>query len=106
MEVIIPPSNATSVSKTYKTVDKKTNQTGGGQSVAPEATDSVALSSDARAALEITKAAKAKARALPDTRDELVKSLKEEIQSGQYQPDHLKTAENMLSELITGEQRR
>lgn len=106
MEVIMPPSNATSVSKTYKTMDKKVSQTGDGRSTAADATDSVALSSDARAALEITKAAEAKAHALPDTRDELVESVKEEIQNGQYQPDHLKTAENMLSELITGEQQR
>lgn len=105
MEIIIPPSNAASVSKSYKIVDNKTSKTADGQPAATDATDSVALSSDAKAALEITKAAAAKARTLPDTRDKLVESLKEEIQSGQYQPDHAKTAENMLSELITGEQR-
>ncbi|MGD0152382.1 MAG: flagellar biosynthesis anti-sigma factor FlgM [Thermacetogeniaceae bacterium] len=105
MEVIIPPSNATAVSKAYKTVVKKTNQAGGGQSTVADAADSVALSSDAKAALEITKAAAAKARTLPETRDKLVESLQEEIQNEQYQPDHLQTAANMLSDLITGEQR-
>ncbi len=105
MEVIIPPSNATSVSKTYKTVVKPASQSGDGQPAVADAADSVALSSDAKAALSITKAAAAKARTLPDTRDKLVESLQEEIRNGQYQPDHVKTAANMLSELITGEQR-
>lgn len=103
MSAIIPPGNSSSVPKTYQAIDKKTNKTKDGQPAAPDAVDSVELSSGARAALDISKAAEAAAKTIPDTRDDLVVSIKNEIQSGQYQPDHTKTAENMVSELITGE---
>jgi flagellar biosynthesis anti-sigma factor FlgM len=105
MSPILPPGpgDPASVTKTYQAVNRKTGKTGDGQPAVPAAADSVELSPGAQAALDISKAAEAAARALPDTRENLVASLKKQIQNGQYQPDHTKTAENMLSELITGE---
>jgi flagellar biosynthesis anti-sigma factor FlgM len=99
MDMRIPGSEISSVSKTYKTEATKTSKTAPGQSGAPEAADSVVLSTDAEQTLDITKAAEAKAKELPDVREQLVNSLQDQVQNGQYQVDPDKVAAGMLVEL-------
>ena len=70
MDLRIPGSEISSVSKTYKAETAKTNQTSTGKSGAPEAADSLVLSPDAQQTLNITKAAEAKAKELPDIREQ------------------------------------
>jgi flagellar biosynthesis anti-sigma factor FlgM len=78
------------------------SSTAAGQSGAPEAADSVVVSPDAQQALDITKAAEAKAKSLPDVRSEVVQYLQGQIQSGQYQVDAEKVAVNMLEDISGG----
>ncbi len=102
MDLRIPGSEISSVSKTYKTEATKTSKTAPGQSGAPEAADSVVLSTDAEQTLDITKAAEAKAKELPDVRDQVVESLQEQVQNGQYQVEPEKVAASMLAEMVNG----
>jgi flagellar biosynthesis anti-sigma factor FlgM len=102
MELRIPGSEINSVSKTYKTAAAKTSKTATGKSEAAETADSVVLSTDAEQTLDITRAAEARAKELPDVRDQVVQSLQEQIGSGQYQVKPEQVAAGMLSELTTG----
>jgi flagellar biosynthesis anti-sigma factor FlgM len=102
MELRIPDSEINSVSKTYKTATAKTSKTATGKSAAAETADSVVLSPDAEQTLNITKAAEAKAKELPDVRDQVVQSLQAQIGNGQYQVEPAKVAAGMLAELTTG----
>jgi flagellar biosynthesis anti-sigma factor FlgM len=102
MDLRIPDSEINSVSKTYKTATAKTSKTATGKSAAAETADSVALSPDAEQTLNITKAAEAKAKELPDVRDQVVQSLQAQIGNGQYQVEPAKVAAGMLAELTTG----
>jgi len=100
MDLRIPGSEeVNSVSKTYKTQTPTTNNTSTVQSGPSTAADSVEVSPDAEQTLDITKAAEAKAKALPDVRNEVVKYLQGQIQSGQYQVDVEKIAVNMLEDM-------
>jgi flagellar biosynthesis anti-sigma factor FlgM len=101
MDMRIPGSEIGSISKTYKTETAKTGKTSTGKSAAPETADSVVLSPDAEQAMDITKAAEARARELPDVRDQVVESLQKQIGNGQYQVKPEKVAAGMLTELTT-----
>lgn len=102
MELRIPGSDMNSVSKTYKSEATKTGKVSTGQTDASGNTDSVALSQDAEQTLAITKAAEAKAKELPDVRENLVASLREQVESGQYQVQPDQVALNMLNDLSNG----
>ena len=101
MDLRIPGSEVNSISKTYKTATAKLSNATTGKSVAPEAADSMVLSPDAEQTLEITKSAEAKAKELPDVRDQVVESLQQQIQNGQYQVYPDKVASNMLDTLTS-----
>jgi flagellar biosynthesis anti-sigma factor FlgM len=102
MDLRIPASDINAVSKTYKTEAAKTSKTATGKSGASDAADSLVLSPDAEQTLDITRAAEARAKELPDVREQLVSSLQEQVQNGQYQVEPEKVAAGMLAELTTG----
>jgi flagellar biosynthesis anti-sigma factor FlgM len=102
MDLRIPGSEVNSVSKAYKTRAATTNSNAVAQSSAPEAADSVVVSSNAEQTLDITKAAEAQAKALPDVRSEVVEALQEQIQNGQYQVNADKIAVKMLEDISGG----
>jgi flagellar biosynthesis anti-sigma factor FlgM len=102
MDLRIPGSEIDTISKTYKSTTAKTGKAATGKSATTETADSVVLSPDAEQTLAITRAAEAKAKELPDVRDQVVQSLQAQIGSGQYQVEPAKVAAGMLAELTTG----
>jgi flagellar biosynthesis anti-sigma factor FlgM len=102
MDLRIPGSEINTVSKTYKNETAKTSKTATGKTATTDNADSVVLSPDAEQTLGITQAAEAKAKELPDVRDEVVEPLQQQVQSGQYQVEPEKVAAGMLAELTTG----
>jgi flagellar biosynthesis anti-sigma factor FlgM len=102
MDLRIPGSEISSISKSYKSTTAKTGKAAPGKPATTETADSVVLSPDAEQTLAITKAAEAKAKELPDVRDQVVQSLQAQIASGQYQVEPAKVAAGMLGELTAG----
>jgi len=102
MDLRIPGSEISSITKTYKTQTTKTGKTTTGKTGGADSADSVVLSPDAEQTLDITKAAEARTKSLPDVRDEVVEPLQQQVQNGQYQVEPEKVAAGMLTELTGG----
>jgi flagellar biosynthesis anti-sigma factor FlgM len=98
MDVRITGGPLKSIENTYKTIDKtsKPEQTKAPVEVAK---DSVDLSPEARAIMDLVKNAEIKARDLPDVREKLVSELRAKVQDGQYHVDARAVSEQMLAEL-------
>lgn len=88
-----------SVSKAYKTAEITPKKTAMEKDEATYKGDSVVLSPEAKAMLELCRSAVAETKKLPATRDELVKPLQERVQNNQYHVDPQEIAAAMLREL-------
>ncbi len=99
MDIKFIDSNIASVSKTYKATEIVTKKTAVEKEETAPRSDSVVLSPEAKAMLDLSRTAVAEARKLPAVREELVKSLQEKVQNNQYHVDPEKLAAAMLAEL-------
>ncbi|HBG22175.1 MAG: flagellar biosynthesis anti-sigma factor FlgM [Syntrophaceticus sp.] len=88
-----------SVSKAYQAAEITPKKTAVEKDEAANRSDSVVLSPEAKAMLELCRSAVAETKKLPATRDELVKSLQERVQNNQYKVDPQEIAAAMLREL-------
>jgi flagellar biosynthesis anti-sigma factor FlgM len=103
MEIRVPGSNVKSVSEAYQTEKAKTAKNNGARAGAGAAADSVAVSPDAKETQQIARAAEARAKELPDVREQLVESLQEQVQSGRYRVNPEKVARRILAYLLNRE---
>ncbi|MGI6405921.1 MAG: flagellar biosynthesis anti-sigma factor FlgM [Syntrophaceticus sp.] len=85
-----------SVTKAYKTTEITPKKTAVEKEEAANRSDSVVLSPEAKAMLELCRSAVAETKKLPAAREELVKSLQERVQNNQYHVDPQEIAAAML----------
>ncbi len=99
MDIKFIDNSMASIAKTYKAnTEVTTKKTSVEKEEAAPRGDSLVLSPEAKAMMDLSRAAVAETRKMPATRKELVASFQERIENNRYHPDPQKIAEAMLKE--------